>query len=148
MIASEMFLDTAQKLDSVISHAKELNYLPRSNRSAKAVVSFEIATVGVNNPFIIPKGTVFSGSNSNGSFNYITDKEQYYLSSDKIYRVNNLELYEGSYTQDSFVFDYTVESQKFILSNFEIDTNSIEIIVGENSVNTVFSFAENLYNLN
>ena len=33
MVASEIFLDSAQKLDSVISNAKELNYLPRSNRS-------------------------------------------------------------------------------------------------------------------
>ena len=29
MVASEMFLDSAQKLDSVVSHAKELNYLPK-----------------------------------------------------------------------------------------------------------------------
>ena len=36
MVASEMFLDSAQKYDSVISHAKELNYLPRSSRSSVA----------------------------------------------------------------------------------------------------------------
>ena len=29
MAISEMFLDSAQQRDSVISHAKELNYLPR-----------------------------------------------------------------------------------------------------------------------
>ena len=34
MVASEMFLDTAQKYDSVVSHAKELNYVPRSARSS------------------------------------------------------------------------------------------------------------------
>lgn len=147
MIASEMFLDTAQKLDSVISHAKELNYLPRSNRSSKAVVNLNIDTVGVNNPFVIPKGTVFSGTNSNGFFNFITEKEMYFLSSDKTYSVNNLEIFEGSYTQDSFTIDYTTENQKFILSNYEIDTNSLEITINENSVNTIFSYAENLYNL-
>jgi len=30
MVASEMFLDSAQLRDSVVSHAKELNYVPRS----------------------------------------------------------------------------------------------------------------------
>jgi hypothetical protein len=147
MIASEMFLDTAQKLDSVISHAKELNYIPRSNRSSKAVVNLNIATTGIDNPLVMPKGTVFSGTNSNGFYNFVTDKEQYFLSSDKIYRITNLELYEGSYTKDSFTMDYASETQKFILSNFEIDTNSLEVTVIENSVNTVFAFAENLYNL-
>lgn len=148
MIASEMFLDTAQKLDSVISHAKELNYLPRSNRSAKAVVNVNITTVGIDNPLVLPKGTAFSGTNSNGFYSFVTDKEQYYLSSDKIYRISNLELYEGSYTQDSFVMDYTSETQKFILSNFEIDTNSLEVTITENSVNTIFTFVQNLYDLN
>jgi hypothetical protein len=147
MVASEMFLDTAQKLDSVISHAKELNYLPRSNRSAKAVINININTTGINNPFVLPKGTVFSGTNSNGFFNFVTDREQYYLSSDRVYRISNLEIYEGSYMQDSFTMDYTSETQKFIISNFEIDTNSLEITVSENSVNTTFAFAENLYNL-
>ena len=147
MIASEMFLDTAQKLDSVISHAKELNYIPRSNRSSKAVVNLNISTTGIDNPLVMPKGTVFSGTNSNGFYNFVTDKEQYFLSSDKIYRITNLELYEGSYTKDSFTMDYASETQKFILSNFEIDTNSLEVTVIENSVNTVFAFAENLYNL-
>ncbi len=36
MIGNEMFLDTATLRDSVISHAKELNYLPRSYTSAAA----------------------------------------------------------------------------------------------------------------
>jgi hypothetical protein len=142
-----MFLDTAQKLDSVISHAKELNYLPRSNRSPKAVVNVSISTTGVNNPFVLPKGTVFSGTNANGFYNFVTEKEQYFLSADQNYNISNLEIYEGSYIQDSFIVDYSVETQRFILTNPEIDTNSLEITITENNVNTIFSFAENLYNL-
>jgi hypothetical protein len=42
MVASEMFLDTAQLRDSVISHAKELNYIPRSYQSAQAQISFTV----------------------------------------------------------------------------------------------------------
>ena len=44
MVASEMFLDTAQIRDSVISHAKELNYMPRSFKSATANVNIAITT--------------------------------------------------------------------------------------------------------
>ena len=42
MAISEMFLDTAQLENSVVSHAKELNYLPRSATSARAVINVAI----------------------------------------------------------------------------------------------------------
>src|SRR6056300_888734 len=42
MLSSEMFLDSALLRDSVVSHAKELNYLPRSFRSAVANVNITI----------------------------------------------------------------------------------------------------------
>ena len=37
MIASEMFLDSAQLRSSVVSRAKELNYTPRSYKSSTAI---------------------------------------------------------------------------------------------------------------
>ena len=147
MVASEMFLDSAQKLDSVISHAKELNYLPRSTRSSKAVVTFDLATTGVISPIVVPKGTSFTGTNSNGTFTFVTDNEHSYLSSDANFAIANLEIYEGSYLQDSFVVDYSIENQKFILSNQNIDTESLEVIVTESNTNTSYSFVSTLYNL-
>ncbi len=42
MAINEMFLDSAVLKNSVVSHAKELNYLPRSRSSAKAVVNLSI----------------------------------------------------------------------------------------------------------
>jgi hypothetical protein len=152
MIASEMFLDSAQKLDSVVSHAKELNYLPRSSRSAKSVISFNIETKNISSPFIIPKGTIFNGSSNNGSgaYNFVTSEETSYLSSNSTYIVSNLEIYEGYYTNDLFIVDYTQENQQFILSNPNVDTNSIKINVSEDGgvTNSAYSYAENLYGLN
>jgi hypothetical protein len=147
MIASEMFLDSAQKLDSVISHAKELNYLPRSSRSAKAVVNVVVDAVGVINPLIVPKGTIFSGKTSTNSFNFVTDKQHSYFSSNTIYEIPNLEIYEGSYAQDSFIVDYNVETQRFLLSNPNVDTESLEVLVNENLGDTIYTFTENLSNL-
>ena len=150
MVASEMFLDSAQKLDSVISHAKELNYIPQSAKSSVAVVNFTANTDGVSNPFVIPRGSVFSGENSNGTFNFITQETQSYISSNSTYNINNFYLYEGFYANDAFIVDYTQESQKFILTNQNIDTSSLTVTVIENNgqTNTVFSRAETLFNLN
>ena len=58
MVASEMFLDSAQKYSSVVSHAKELNYVPRSYRSSWANVNFTISTNQISNPFTIPRGKI------------------------------------------------------------------------------------------
>ena len=41
-VASESFLDSAQLRDSIVSHAKTLNYLPKSDTSAKATVDIEV----------------------------------------------------------------------------------------------------------
>lgn len=149
MVASEMFLDTALKYDSVVSHAKELNYVPRSRRSSVAEVSINFVTEITNGKLIIPKGTRFTGLNSSGSFNFSTDQTTVVLSQNNIFSVANLQIFEGNYFDDSFLVDYDIESQQFILSNQNIDTNSITVSVIENNgaSNTVFEKAETLFGL-
>ena len=58
-----------------------------------------------------------------------------------------LNIYEGSYFQESFVVDYTQETQRFILSNPNIDTSSLTIIATESGVNTQFFPVSTTYNL-
>jgi hypothetical protein len=149
MVASEMFLDSAQKLDSVVSHAKELNYLPKSAKSPAAVISFTANTVGVSNPFTIPKGTLFSGTNANGTFTFTTDQAYTYTSSNSTYSVTDLTIYEGTYVQDAFVHDSTVVNQRFLLTNPTIDIDSLTVTVSENNGQNiiVYSRVETLYNL-
>jgi len=150
MVASEMFLDSAQKYDSVVSHAKELNYLPRSAHSAAANVSFTIQTTGIGKKFTIPKGTRFFGTNANGSFSFVTQKPTIYTSSNGTFTVNNLQIKEGAYFRDSFVVDYDIEDQKFVLSNQNIDVDSVTVQVIEDNDFTNpldFLFAETLFGL-
>lgn len=147
MVASEMFLDSSQKIDSVISHAKELNYTPKSSKSSSANISFSLVATGVNPPFEIPKGTNFYGANANGTFNFVTNQTFNYSSSNTTYDIPNLQILEGSYITDTFIIDYTQESQQFILSNPNIDVDSLTIVVTENSVNSVFTKASTTFNL-
>jgi hypothetical protein len=149
MIASEMFLDSAQKIDSVISHAKELNYTPRSSHSAVANITFTVDTSGfTSNKLTIPKGTRFTGFNSNGTYTFVTDLSQTFVSSNNTYLVENIQINEGTYFTDSFVLDYEIENQRFILSNENIDIESITVNVSENGVNTDYTFATTLFGLN
>lgn len=150
MVNSEMFLDSAQLRNSVISHAKELNYLPRSRKSAKAVINMTVKTSGIDT-FVVPKGTKFNASSGYDTFVFSTAEASTYRSSDNTFVINNLEIYEGNYVNpaDAFLVDYRKENQRFILSNIGIDTDSINVQVSENSGVTYeeYKLATNLYDL-
>jgi hypothetical protein len=62
--------------------------------------------------------------------------------------VENIQINEGTYFTDSFVLDYEIENQRFILSNENIDIESITVNVSENGVNTDYTFATTLFGLN
>lgn len=150
MVASEMFLDSAQKYDSVVSHAKELNYVPRSAAPSVANVSFTIETSNPIGSLAIPKGTRFYGTNANGSYDFISTESTVYVSGNNSYTVDNLLLFEGSYFEDSFVKNDNIENQRFVLSNKNIYTDSISVSIVENNdtVNPItFTKADTLYGL-
>ena len=66
MMASEAFLDTAQLRESVVSHAKSLNYTPYSMHSSEATVNISFQTSGINTGILeMPKGTSRSESSQN-----------------------------------------------------------------------------------
>jgi len=150
MVASEMFLDSSQKYDSVASHSKELNYLPISNRSSVAFLDLTFETTGINGPLTIPKGTRFSGSNSNDSFEFVTNEVNVITSANDTYSISNVEVLEGSFFQDSFIYDSTDETQVLRLSNENIDVNTLTITVIENNGANTFNYtrAENLLGIN
>ena len=149
MAISESFLDTAQLRDSVISHAKELNYLPSSYKSSEALVNVSIAYSGTSNIFEIPKGTQFSGLNSNGSFIFTTDRNYVAVSSNNTFNFSNVAIYEGTYVSESFYVNYAIETQKFILSNPQIDIDSLTITVLNNSLSNsaTYSYVDHLFDL-
>ena len=161
MVAAESFLDSAQLRDSIVSHAKELNYLPRSYKSSQAVLEpFIITLASGATQLFMPKGTRFSGITKGVSYQFVTDADyinntpvinqdntvSFYVSS-KAYDqygtphiVDPFTIYQGVYQTDTFVVDYTVENQKFILTDATADTDSITITVTEDSGASIFDY--------
>jgi hypothetical protein len=132
MAFSEMFLDSAQLRDSVVSKAKELNYLPSSVTSSSTSINLTIQTNGITT-FEIPFPTAFNGLNSNGSFTFTTDQNYFQTSSNGTYTFSNVNIYEGTYINEVFVVDYSVNNQIFTLSNPTIDITSLSILVSEDA---------------
>lgn len=142
MVASEMFLDSATLRDSVISHAKELNYVPRSYRSADAKVSFSVTPSSSLDALVIPKGTSFTTKIGSNNYTFSTDSSTVLLAnSSGAFNANNLTVYEGSYVVDTFVYSTSNTEQKFILSNPTVDTRSISVVVLENGGANSYSYS-------
>ena len=75
MALNEMFLDSAVLKNSIVSHAKELNYIPRSRKSAKATVNLRIEdTVTADSTISIPRYFALSANFQGESYNFVTDQ--------------------------------------------------------------------------
>lgn len=157
MVATEMFLDTAQLRSSLISHAKELGYVPRSARSSIAKIEVEIVPGDNPGSIIIPKHTLFSTTIGNQSYTFMTDQAHTVSLNDSKY-VKDIYIYEGFIVEERVVLSGE-PSEKFTLSNKSVDTSSIEVfastggeeeqlklatsIVGLNSTSSVFFLQQN-----
>lgn len=145
MVASEMFLDTAQLRASVISHAKELNYVPRSFRSAKAIVDLAITPTNPTGitTVTIPRGTSFTSKVGSNTYTFtVPDNLLVTGSTNGVFYASNVEIYEGSLITDTFVFNASAEGQRFILTNPTIDTTSLRVYVTEDNSSTTLTYQQ------
>ena len=153
MVASEMFLDTAQIRDSVVSHAKELNYVPRSFTSAEANVNISIVTSDTSKRTIaIPKGTTFTSRFNNRNYTFSTGElvtlTDYTVNANSTltFDGSNIQLYEGYYVNDTFTF-VNDGTQRFILSNrnCDIDSAIVTVIEDVGATTLVYTKASSLF---
>ena len=150
MLANEMFLDTAQQRDSVVSRAKELGYITRSARGASANVT--ITFTGVSNAiseFALPKNTTFTTSINNRTFTFVTPETNIIKNISNTFS-KAITITEGTpVTQEFTVND--ASPVKYVIPNENVDTRSIRVTVKESSVssaNTIYTQATNIRDVN
>lgn len=147
MVASEMFLDTAQLRDSIVSHAKELNYVPRSFTSAKATVTVRITPSTTINTLLIPKYTSFSSRLGSNTYTFTTVESRVVTSANGGVFNQTLDVFEGTVRTESFVFNYANTTQRFVISNPTVDISSLDVTVYEDGGQTIqpYTVATQLY---
>lgn len=134
MAINEMFLDSAVMPNSIVSHAKELNYLPRSRKSARATVTVTIYDDEVADSIIeIPKYTSFVAEYAGNQYDFLTDQVHVAKrTSSGVYQTEEITLLEGSILQTFEREGFIVDENgvlKVALSNDTVDTDSIEVFV-------------------
>lgn len=154
MAVNEMFLDSAMLRNSVISHSKELNYLPRSRKSAKAVVRIRIDDPQgsiTDQTVVIPTYTEFTSSFQGNSYNFVTN--QTYVArktAPTVYETGDVEIFEGemlaSFEREGFLVDDD-GNLRVALSNPEVDTDSIVCFIDAEATEdqNVFQYRTNIF---
>ena len=113
MVASEMFLDSAQLESSVISHSKELNYLPKSFSSAIAELDIIITSSDPSKTnIVIPKGTSFSAKVDQGNYIFSTSENLSIQKSGGVFRAEDVKVSEGIYQKETYI-----SSEPVVISN-------------------------------
>lgn len=134
MAINEMFLDSAVLRNSVVSHAKELNYLPRSRKSARAVVRVTINDSTITGQTVtIPQYSAFTTNYLGVNYEFVTDKT--YVArktAPGTFIADEVEIFEGvmltSFEREGYFVDQD-GILRVILSNENADVDSIAVFV-------------------
>lgn len=139
MMANEMFIDTAQLRQSVVSHAKLLGYTPRSRVAAQATinVAFQEVEGGSNSAMTLPRFTKFTSVPKDGkSYTFVTVEQRVVTKSDGVFNFESVQIKEGNPV--SYVFTYDAQTnakQVFVLPDAGIDTSTLTVQIQKSADN-------------
>ena len=156
MVSNEVFIDSATLRENVVSLARNIGYVPRSRKSAVAKITFEVdvsntsaVTVTLNAGAVTTSRS--TGVNRTRNFIFsIPNDITVPVNSDGKAVFSEIEIYEGTYVNQTFTVDSNNPTQKFILPNSGIDTDLISVIVRDTAGSTVsrkFDMFESLFDV-
>lgn len=137
MVASEMFMSTAQLPSSIFSRAKELGYTPRSARSAISTIQIEIVPGDEPSAITVPKGTPFSGTVGSKSLTFVTPTAYIIPRSPDGRYIGTLNIAEGLVTTDVYITDPS-DGGFYQVTNRAVDVSSLTVSVIDNEGTTEY----------
>jgi len=155
MVANEVFIDSATLRENVVSLARNIGYLPRSRKAARATISFFIDTSNITpspSTITLKKGIVATsqGSFGNQSFTFCILDDITVPVYDSIASFDDIPIYEGTFLTSNFTYNSRTPNQKFILNNVGIDTELLSVTVrpNQNSTRSVkYSLQDSLFQI-
>ena len=134
MVANEVFIDSATLRENVVSLARNIGYVPRSKKAARATISFFVDVTnlkdntGINitpSTLTLKKGPVAATTGSFGTqsfiFSILDDITVPVVNN--IATFNDVKIYEGVLLTSNFTYSERNPNQRFILPNSGIDTS-------------------------
>jgi len=153
MVANEMFLDSAIQRQSVVSHAKMLNYTPTSASAPAATINLRINQV-TDAAVTLPKFTNFLSEAIDGvNYRFVTVNDTTVNANafTQTAIFSNLTIKQGEPVSLSFTYDSVQNpSILFDLPDSTIDTSTLTVVVQQSSSNSsseVYTLAHNFLEL-
>jgi len=154
MVANEVFIDSATLRENVVSLARNIGYVPRSKRSARAKISFFVDTSNFTNvptQLTLKSGLVCTTrSFGDESYSFIIPSDITVPVTDNIAEFNDVEVYEGTRITENFTVNSFNLNQRFILNNAGIDTRTLSVSVRSSELSTVsrkYNLADSLFDV-
>ena len=131
MVVNELFIDSATLRDNVVALAKQLGYRPKSATAPCAFVSFNVtySNPTTDKELILKAGTGFISSYDNNIYSYVVTDDVTAQVINDVATFTNVKIQEGTQLTNTFVVNTSLKSQRFILDNQNIDTNTIRVKV-------------------
>jgi len=138
MVSNEVFIDSATLRENIVSLARNIGYVPRSRRAARANVSFFIEVNDQSIKVVTLKRGIACTTTSFGGSSYVFSV----LDDITVPVINGIasfdaiDIYEGSYANSNFTISPGVTNQRFILENRGIDTRTLKVLVRDTQSST------------
>jgi len=146
MLANEMFLDSADLRNSVVSHAKHIGYTARSSRSPFATLSVTVNDA-TGSTLTMPKGTAFTTTIDGVSYNYVTNVARSITPTNGVFTFSNVKVYEGTLVTNKYTVDTSNANQRFLIKNTSADTSTLKVTVqnsSSDSTTTAYTLTEDV----
>ena len=135
MATNELYLDSADIRNNIVSLAKMIGYTPSSPKAPMASIDIQINNA-TGTSVTMNKGTVFTTSVDDVSYQYVTNSDVTITPDSGVYKFSGVPIYEGSLVTFKYTVDSTDVDQKFILPNANIDTTTLLVKVQNSSSDT------------
>jgi len=133
---NESFLDSAQIRGNVVSHAKTLGYVPRSVQASSAKLNVTVAGTGVSPATLtMERGTRFQTASpiSGSPYVFLTlEAATASKNSSNKYVFSGVTTKQGVLKRMLYLVDNSIENQKFIIPEANVDTSTIRVRVKTN----------------
>ena len=150
MAANESFLDSATLRENVVSLARNIGYVPRSRRAARARISFFVTGLTETVTLTLKAGLICNGAAANTSYIFSIPEDITVNVADGVARFENIEIFEGLLITQNFTVN-TQFNQRFILNNSFIDTSTLRVKVKtaeSSSTSVVHKQIDNIIGIN
>ena len=135
MATNELYLDSADIRNNIVSLAKMIGYTPSSPRAPMASIDIQVNNA-TGSSLTMSKGTVFTTTVDNTSYQYVTNSDVTTTPVNGVYKFSSVPVYEGSLVTFKYTYDNTDVDQKFIIPSEKADTSTLLVKVQNSSTDT------------